>query len=167
MVWSPLQSSEPFNDVWHQIVFKKLNNEFGISHGECGDHTMMVARIMENMVIIPWIYHLSWRPCEVIWPPSHHYAMIMAMFSVFSMIIDCIIMIQWPRFFKSGKIPSTSFIVECQILKKKYALNADISCSFYLACETTIKICKGETANLQPRIFINLKWLVTIWIGFR
>ena len=35
---------------------------------------------MENMMIIPWSCHESWRPCQETWPPCRHHGMIMAMF---------------------------------------------------------------------------------------
>ena len=49
-------------------------------HGKHDDHTMIMVWIMENMVIIPWSCHESWRPCQETWPPCRHHGMIMTMF---------------------------------------------------------------------------------------
>ena len=35
---------------------------------------------MENMVILPWSSHESWRTCQETWPPCRHHGMVMTMF---------------------------------------------------------------------------------------
>ena len=48
--------------------------------GKHDDHTMIMVGIIENMVIIPWSCHESWRPCQETWPPCRHHGIIMTMF---------------------------------------------------------------------------------------
>ena len=60
---------------WQNILFF-----FQKKHGKHDDHTIIMRWIMENMVIIPWSCHESWRPCWETWPPCRYQGMIMTMF---------------------------------------------------------------------------------------
>ena len=53
---------------------------FQKKHGKHDDHTMTMVWIMENMVIIPWSCHESWRPWQETWPTCRQHGMIMIIF---------------------------------------------------------------------------------------
>ena len=59
---------------WQTILF------FRKKHGKHNDHTMIIIWIMENMVIIPWSCHESWRPWQETCLPCRQHGIIMAMF---------------------------------------------------------------------------------------
>ena len=60
--------------IWENL------GKFFKTHGKRNDHTMTKVWIMENIVIIPWPSHESWRPCQEIWPPCCHHGTIMTVF---------------------------------------------------------------------------------------
>ena len=44
------------------------------------DHTMILIRIMKNMVITLWSWYASWPSCQETWPSCRHHGMIMVLF---------------------------------------------------------------------------------------
>ena len=60
-----------------KFIFKKI-------YAKNDDHTMILVWIMENMVIIAWSCHESWRSCQETCPACRHHGKIMAWQPCFS-----------------------------------------------------------------------------------
>ena len=77
------QSRMPYKGKWGKCHYLAVNVQI---YGKDDNHTMIVAWIMGNMVIIPWSYNESLPACQ---GTCRHHGMNLVMFFALIMVLSC------------------------------------------------------------------------------